>query len=808
MEGDMTTKLKIIIGCGLLVILLCGVSGFGYVTLRQSAQTLISYRGHADINTLCSDMATAVVGMLRHFNLFVSEFNPESMDRVSADMERYERLGNKARSRAATVDRQKTLDDFLRRGAQLKPQFKTMRDIVLELLGFYNDRVHPDYRNMDRILSELSEIAYKIGNIEILYRYARLRPEMAEASEALGFFSESLSQKSVDRAVGRIAVLREVFNDLKGTLTTEIGRKKFGELMITYERLVKNVATLQSITMKKDTVVRQVRDEAVSLNDNLDELSSRVDREADNESNIAVAANRSAENALLSASVAGLLAGTITALLIVVGMTGVLKKLSAFATAIAEGDFSYNVRIAEKGEVGDMVAAIRTIPAVLNEMVAVYEKLADDIRHGRIQSRADASRFRGGFATLINGTNTILNNLGSIIDRIPTPVLMLNRETKAVYLNLQAKEITGSDGVGRTCGQLFNREDTDTSGDALKRAMDTKNPASAETRCLPRGRDMYIAYTAMPTLDERGNVIAVMEIVTDLTALKETEHTIQKVAGQASGIADRLAAASTHLSARIEQVSHGAKTQRARTESTASAMNEMNSTVLEVARNAGRASEQSGLTRDKAAQGADLVNRVVDSINHVNGVAATLQNNMRELGSQAESIGGVMNVISDIADQTNLLALNAAIEAARAGDAGRGFAVVADEVRKLAEKTMSATQEVGSSIRAVQQSATNNIREVGSAVTNIGEATELADSSGEALKEIVNLAVANSAVVASIATAAEEQSATSEEINHAVEEISRIVNDTAEGMAQSSSEVLELSRMAQELSKVMEQFKR
>jgi methyl-accepting chemotaxis protein len=197
------------------------------------------------------------------------------------------------------------------------------------------------------------------------------------------------------------------------------------------------------------------------------------------------------------------------------------------------------------------------------------------------------------------------------------------------------------------------------------------------------------------------------------------------------------------------------------------------------------------------------VDKVVQAINEVNKVAATLQANMQDLGKQAESIGGVMNVISDIADQTNLLALNAAIEAARAGEAGRGFAVVADEVRKLAEKTMSATQEVGAIITAIQISARTNIAEVDTAARAITEATELANTSGRALNEIVSLAAANSAVVTSIATAAEEQSATSEEINRSIEEISRIVAETSDGMVQASSAVQELSRMAQELNRVM-----
>jgi methyl-accepting chemotaxis protein len=163
----------------------------------------------------------------------------------------------------------------------------------------------------------------------------------------------------------------------------------------------------------------------------------------------------------------------------------------------------------------------------------------------------------------------------------------------------------------------------------------------------------------------------------------------------------------------------------------------------------------------------------------------------------------LLNVISDIADQTNLLALNAAIEAARAGDAGRGFAVVADEVRKLAEKTMSATGEVGSLINTIQQSAKTTIREVGNAVSNISSATDLANSSGEALKEIVDLARESNAVITSIAAATEEQSAASDEIDKALKEINEIVRRTTDDMMQSSAAVQALSGTAQELNKAI-----
>ncbi len=285
---------------------------------------------------------------------------------------------------------------------------------------------------------------------------------------------------------------------------------------------------------------------------------------------------------------------------------------------------------------------------------------------------------------------------------------------------------------------------------------------------------------------------------------EEGQRTILNAAQRLEQVMERVTTASEELSAQIEQSSHGAETQAVRIAETATSMEEMNSTVLEVARNAGRAADSAEKARVKAQDGAAVVSQAVRSIQSVQKQITELKEHMAALSTQAEDIGSIMNVISDIADQTNLLALNAAIEAARAGDAGRGFAVVADEVRKLAEKTMTATKEVGETIGSIQDVSRTSVESVDKSVRTTEESTELASRSGAALQDIVTLVEEASDQVRTIATASEQQSSASDEINHAIEDINRISSETAQAMTQSTQAVLELAQQAQELKSLVD----
>ena len=292
-----------------------------------------------------------------------------------------------------------------------------------------------------------------------------------------------------------------------------------------------------------------------------------------------------------------------------------------------------------------------------------------------------------------------------------------------------------------------------------------------------------------------------------LEAERAKSEGMLQAAARLEDVVEILSSASEELSAQVEQSTRGSEEQDARVAETATAMEEMNATVLEVARNAGAAASAADNARTRAEDGAGIVDNVIAGIGKVQAQATGLKADMTTLGQQAEGIGNVLNVISDIADQTNLLALNAAIEAARAGEAGRGFAVVADEVRKLAEKTMVATKEVGDAIRSIQEGARKNIGNVEQAAVAIDGATELARQAGESLQGIVSLVETTSEQVRSIATAAEQQSATSEEINRSIEAVSRISSETAGAMGQSARAVSELAEQAQALKGLIADMK-
>ncbi len=285
---------------------------------------------------------------------------------------------------------------------------------------------------------------------------------------------------------------------------------------------------------------------------------------------------------------------------------------------------------------------------------------------------------------------------------------------------------------------------------------------------------------------------------------------VKKVHGIINKIGEnskQIGSASSEISSASEELATGAEEQQAQLGEVATSIEQMSAIILEASKNAGE-TKQNAIETTKAANNGQTT--VANTISGMEGVADIVENASDQISGLERSsgeIGEVIQVIDDIADQTNLLALNANIEAARAGEAGRGFAVVADEVRKLAERTVTATGDIGEQIQQIQ----NDVRDAVEAMSKIKKETakgqELVGQSGEALNSIVEMITRVDDAIAQVATGAEEQSSGAEEISKNVESVSTVSKEAATSAQKLSESAQHLNNEVESLNGLINQFK-
>lgn len=792
---------------------------FTLATLLMASLAFVSYQGLTDADrgyrtsSRLSSIDIASSNILIHMNSAAYSATMFVLTKDLVDMERAFASLDLAVASLADIEEmsklQATKDSVELLFKELQLYDKTLIDLQkyrLESLAAFENSVLPSLKELELALEDIARRGANIQNVAILTELSKVWPILSAIKTNLNIYIETREIADRDTVAAALVNLEEILVPLELRFIDPEGEVVFGkvtkalhDVSDTFDTINPIIANSYESTIDAIMILDSIKKYASELSQTVANLNASTDASF-------IQGSTSTIRKTLTVAIVGLILSVMCATFIIVSINTTFKKLSIFFGHIAEGNFQAKSGITEKGTIGSMVTKMQEIPRILIAITEDTNNLSQNIMRGAFRERFNTSKYEGGFAALGNSINSLADSYTTVLDLIPNSIMACTKEKDILFLNTPAQELLSGNHINLKCNDIFGLEVCSSDACFGGGACHRNDVSSGEVSLLLGEKLWEISVMATPLIDGMGEPIGFMEILTDITALKEQQNLILSTTAEASEIADRVATASVELAAQVEEIQRGVQEQMRQVESTASAMSEMNSTVLEVARNASQASSQTNETREKADNGSLLVNKVVESINQVNTIAQTLQINMQELGEQAESIGSVMNVISDIADQTNLLALNAAIEAARAGDAGRGFAVVADEVRKLAEKTMAATLEVGTSISTIQNSTRINLEEMTKTVYNVSEATELANASGQALNEIVELTESNSTVVASIATAAEEQSATSEEINHSLSEINQIGTGITANMEQSSIAVHELLEISQDLRSTLKKL--
>nr|WP_247254206.1 methyl-accepting chemotaxis protein [Pseudomonas moorei] len=323
----------------------------------------------------------------------------------------------------------------------------------------------------------------------------------------------------------------------------------------------------------------------------------------------------------------------------------------------------------------------------------------------------------------------------------------------------------------------------------------TVNAISLQMQALEQGD--LTRRTGITSQDELGGIAR----MADGVAMRLAE-----VITQIHGVTRQVAIAADQASAITMRTSEGVHRQRHDIEQIATAIQQMSSTVRDVARSTSDAASLSEQAHGNAGSGQDKLRQTIVLIGGLCSQVDSTAQTLNRVKHGSDTITSVLDVIKGVAEQTNLLALNAAIEAARAGDQGRGFAVVADEVRSLARRTAQSTGEIQCMIEALQESAELAERAMQQSLTCARDGLGVVNETGAVLASAIEGIGAVNARSVQIASATERQNAVMEEINHKIVSISEVATQSSEGAEETAMTSRELAGLAEGLSGLVSRF--
>ncbi len=438
-----------------------------------------------------------------------------------------------------------------------------------------------------------------------------------------------------------------------------------------------------------------------------------------------------------------------------------VKRLASNLLNLADGNLDFDTNIAEVGEytveINDEFKEIEMSLGLVKKSIAILIEnvtaLSTAAIEGKLDKKADETKFNGSWKTLISGMNNILEETARPIREIAD---VMNKMSSG---NLQVTVKGEYKGEFDDLKQSVNKTATNLNMVVSKISEVTGNIADGN-------------------FDIESVIIWQNDFADVSHALNKIVETLNSLVGNINDAAEQVTVGSNQVSDASQALAQGSTEQ-------ASSVQELSASIAEIADQ----TKQNAINANKAK---DLTTDVQEYAAKGNAQMAEMQNSMAEINKSSSAISKIIKVIDDIAFQTNILALNAAVEAARAGQHGKGFAVVAEEVRTLAARSAEAAKETSGLIEG--------------SIEKVKDGTNIADETAAALNEIVEGIVKVTDLVGNIAEDSNEQASGIAQVNMGIEQVAQVVQNNSATAEQSAAASEELSGQSEMLKEMIGQF--